>query len=102
MNAGTLDLVVDKFTFRFPADLFYSEAGVWVAFEGHRARLGLSDFTQQRNGDVAFAEPKAVGEVVAAGERWVKTTAETRAEPAMSSATHCASGREGDAISNTS
>lgn len=68
MEAGTLELVVDKFKFRFPADLLYSEAGVWVRFEGHRARIGLSDFTQQRNGDVAFAEPKAVGEVVTAGD----------------------------------
>ncbi len=68
MNAGTLELVVDKFTFRFPTDVLYSDAGIWVKFEGHKARLGLSDFTQQRNGDVAFAEPKPVGEVVTAGD----------------------------------
>ncbi len=68
MSAEILELVVDKFTFRFPADLSYRDAGIWVKFEGPRARLGLSDLTQQRNGDVAFAEPKAVGEVVAAGD----------------------------------
>lgn len=56
-----LDLAVDKFRFRFPVDLFYSDAGIWVRFEGPRARIGLSDFTQQRNGDVAFAEPKEPG-----------------------------------------
>ena len=68
MPSEILELVVDKFRFRFPADLFYSDAGVWVGFEGTRARVGLSDFTQQRNGDVAFAEPKEVGTMVKTGD----------------------------------
>jgi glycine cleavage system H protein len=68
MSETVLDLAVDKFRFRFPADLSYSEAGIWVSFEGSRARIGLSDFTQQRNGDVAFAEPKDAGTVVRPGE----------------------------------
>ncbi len=68
MSAEALELTVDKFTFRFPADLYFSDAGVWVRFEGPRARIGLSDFTQQRNGDVAFAEPKEAGTVVKAGD----------------------------------
>lgn len=68
MTAAVLELAVDKFRFLFPADLFYSGAGVWVRFEGRRARVGLSDFTQQRNGDVAFAEPKETGTRVPAGE----------------------------------
>ena len=63
-----LQLSVDKFLFRFPADLYYSESGVWARFEGNKARIGLSDFTQQRNGDVAFAEPKDVGTSVVWGE----------------------------------
>ena len=63
-----LELAVDKFLFRFPADLYYSEAGIWVRFEGRRARIGLSDFTQQRNGDVALAEPKEVGTMVRLGD----------------------------------
>ncbi|HOW85743.1 MAG TPA: glycine cleavage system protein H [Candidatus Aminicenantes bacterium] len=64
----TMELTVDKFTFRFPIDLFYSDAGVWVRFEGSRARIGLSDFTQQRNGDVAFAESKEPGTQVKRGD----------------------------------
>jgi glycine cleavage system H protein len=68
MAGQILELAVDKFRFRFPADLLYSDAGVWVGFEGTRARIGLSDFTQQRNGDVAFAEPKEVGATVKAGD----------------------------------
>ena len=68
MTSSVLELAVDKFRFRFPTDLFYSAAGVWVRFEGRRARVGLSDFTQQRNGDVAFAEPKEPGTRVPAGD----------------------------------
>jgi len=68
MSGTTLELAVDKFRFRFPSDLYYSEAGIWVKFEGRRARIGLSDFTQQRNGDVAFAEPKEEGTRVRFGD----------------------------------
>jgi glycine cleavage system H protein len=68
MSDKILELAVDKFLFRFPAGLYYSEAGVWVRFEGNRARIGLSDYTQQRNGDVAFAEPKEEGTQVRFGD----------------------------------
>jgi glycine cleavage system H protein len=49
----SLELTVDKFIFRFPKGLLYSEAGLWMRQEGNRVRLGLSDFAQQRNGDIA-------------------------------------------------
>jgi len=68
MSGRTLELAVDKFRFLFPEDLYYSEAGVWVRFEGPRARFGLSDFAQQRNGDVAFVEAKAAGTRLRAGD----------------------------------
>lgn len=68
MGDEILELTVDKFLFRFPAGLFYSEAGIWVKFEGRRVRVGLSDFTQQRNGDVAFVEMRETGTAVRAGE----------------------------------
>lgn len=51
----SLNLTVDKFTFRFPKELRYSAAGLWMKREGDLIRLGLSDFAQQRNGDIAFA-----------------------------------------------
>jgi glycine cleavage system H protein len=68
MSDNILELSIDKFLFRFPADLYYSDAGIWVRFDGSQARIGLSDFTQQRNGDVAFAEPKEEGTRVARGD----------------------------------
>lgn len=57
-----LELTVDKFTFKVAADRLYSPEGMWAKEEGANAngakqvRVGLSDFFQQRNGDVAFAE----------------------------------------------
>ncbi len=68
MAGEVLELTVDKFRFCFPTELLYSDAGVWVRFEGTRARIGLTDFTQQRNGDVAFAEPNEVGTLVETGD----------------------------------
>jgi glycine cleavage system H protein len=47
-----LEVTVDKFIFRVPEALLFSDAGIWVTVEESRARLGLSDFAQQVNGDV--------------------------------------------------
>ena len=51
-----LELPIDKFTFRVATDRYYSSEGVWVKPEGNTVRIGLSDFLQQRSGDIAFAE----------------------------------------------
>ena len=56
-----LESTIDKFTFKVADDRYYSPAGVWALAEGNRVRIGLSDFQQQRSGDVAFAEIKPVG-----------------------------------------
>ncbi len=57
-----LETTVDKFTFRVAADRFYTAQGVWVLVEVNgRVRVGLADFPQQRNGDVAFASVKPAG-----------------------------------------
>jgi glycine cleavage system H protein len=63
-----LELTVDKFTFRFPRDLHYSEAGLWMRQEGSLVRLGLSDFAQQRNGDIAFANLVPAGTTLNFGD----------------------------------
>ena len=63
-----LEATVDKFIFRVATDRSYSSEGLWALAEGDRVRIGLSDFLQQRSGDVAFAEVKPVGTTVAAGE----------------------------------
>jgi glycine cleavage system H protein len=63
-----LEITVDKFTFRVATDRFYSSEGVWVKEENGRVRIGLSDFVQQRSGDIAFAEVKPVGTTLTAGD----------------------------------
>ncbi len=62
-----LEVTVDKFIFRIPETLLFSDAGVWVAAEGSHARLGLSDFAQQVNGDIAFANVEPVGTEIGVG-----------------------------------
>ena len=65
-----LETSVDKFTFRVATDRFYNAEGVWAKAEGDQVRIGLSDFLQQRSGDVAFAEVKSQGTKLSFGEEF--------------------------------
>lgn len=56
-----LETTVDKFIFKVAKDRLYNEEGVWAREEEGLVRIGLSDFLQQRSGDVAFAEVKPEG-----------------------------------------
>lgn len=72
MPEEILKVVVDKFTFLIPKGLSYTNAGVWVALEGRRARLGLSDFVQQQGGDVAFVRIKPAGTRLEPGDEFAE------------------------------
>ena len=67
-----LETTVDKFIFRIATDRFYSPEGVWaIPAESQgtgRVRIGLTDYLQQLNGDVAFAHVKPVGTKLASGD----------------------------------
>ena len=63
-----LETTVDKFIFRVATDRYYNDQGVWAQAEGGRVRIGLSDFVQQRSGDVAFAEIKLPGTALDVGD----------------------------------
>ncbi len=63
-----LEVTVDKFMFKVATDRFYTREGVWALAEGNRVRIGLSDFLQQRSGDIAFAEIKPIGTSLVAGD----------------------------------
>ena len=64
-----METTVDKFTFKVAGDRFYNTEGVWVfASDGNTVRIGLSDFLQQRSGDIAFADVEPVGTILAAGD----------------------------------
>lgn len=63
-----LETTVDKFTFKVATDRLYTREGVWALADGNRVRIGLSDFLQQRSGDIAFAEVKPIGTTLAVGD----------------------------------
>ncbi len=63
-----LETTIDKFVFRVATDRFYSSDGVWVQRQGDRVRVGLTDYVQQRGGDVAFVHIKPAGTKLAGGD----------------------------------
>ena len=63
-----LELKVDKFSFKVATDRLYSPEGVWARAEGNTVRIGLSDYLQQRSGDIAFVEVRPEGAVLGAGD----------------------------------
>lgn len=66
--ADFLETTVDKFIFRVATDCYYNAEGLWVRREGDHVRVGMSDFLQQRNGDVAFVEVKPEGTVLSTSD----------------------------------
>ncbi len=66
-----LEFKIDKFTFKTATDRYYSDEGLWVKPENGGVRIGISDFLQQRSGDMAFVEVKPPGTVIADGEELV-------------------------------
>lgn len=63
-----LETTVDKFIFKVATDRLYSAEGIWALADGNRVRVGMTDFLQQLNGDVAFAEVQPEGTAVAIGD----------------------------------
>jgi glycine cleavage system H protein len=63
-----LEFRVDKFIFIVAQDRLYSEEGLWVMVEDKNIRIGISDYMQQRSGDVAFAEIKPEGTTIRVGD----------------------------------
>lgn len=70
MSQDYLETTVDKFIFRVKVGHLYSENGVWADMNQASgvARLGLSDYTQQSSGDVAFVSLPEPGKAVQAGK----------------------------------
>ncbi len=63
-----LETKADKFIFKVATNRYYSSEGLWAQADGNRIRIGLSDFLQQRSGDVAFAEVRQPGTSLACGD----------------------------------
>ncbi len=63
-----LQVTVDKFVFRIARDCRYSAADVWARRDRNRVRIGLTDYLQQKSGDVAFVNLKAIGTTLAVND----------------------------------
>lgn len=66
--AEFLETTFDKFIFRVKVGSYYSEDDYWVDIDSRVATVGLTDYLQKSNGDVAFIEPVAPGKVVKKGD----------------------------------
>jgi glycine cleavage system H protein len=51
-----------------PPSLRYSNDHEWVAVEGSRARIGITDYAQDALGDVVYVQAPSVGASVSAGD----------------------------------
>jgi len=71
-----LETTVDKFTFRVAKGLFYTPEGVWIeapqSGSSPRVRLGVTDYFQQHNGDVAFVTVKPPGTSLNSGDEFAE------------------------------
>ena len=86
-----LETTIDKFIFKVATDRAYSPDGIWALEEegGARVRLGLSDYQQQLNGDMAFAHLKSVGTDLNRGDEFadIETIKATASLPSPVSGT---------------
>jgi glycine cleavage system H protein len=67
-----LETTVDKFVFRVATDRRYAPDGIWAQVDGRRVRVGLTDYLQQRGGDVAFVHVKPLGTELAGGDEFAE------------------------------
>ncbi len=51
-----------------PDHLHYSSDHEWIAIDGTRARIGITDYAQDALGDVVYVQTPKVGTTVAAGD----------------------------------
>ena len=67
-----LQITIDKFVFRVANERFYTSEGTWLqpvaAQTSPRVRVGVTDFFQQHNGDIAFANVKTAGSALNPGD----------------------------------
>ncbi len=63
-----LETTYDKFIFRVKTDCFYTRDDFWARVEGNAATVGVADYRQKANGDVAFLETVATGMAAKQGQ----------------------------------
>jgi len=68
VEADYLQTQVDKFVFKVKRGCYYTEEGIWVQVEKGAGRVGVSDFLQQKSGDVAFVNLPELGATLKQGQ----------------------------------
>ena len=54
----------------FPAEVRYAESHEWARSEGDRVKIGISDYAQDKLGDIVFVELPEVGDTLGKGEEF--------------------------------
>ena len=65
---GYLQATVGKFVFVVKKGYLYDEQGVWLTVKDGLARVGVTDFLQQKSGDVAFVNMPETGTELIRGQ----------------------------------
>ena len=63
-----LQATVGKFVFVVKKGYLYDEQGAWLTVKDGRARVGVTDFLQQKSGDVAFVNVPETGTELTRGK----------------------------------
>ena len=53
---------------QLPSHLRYTDDHEWVAIDGNRARIGITDYAQSELGSVVYVQLPKVGSTVSAGD----------------------------------
>lgn len=64
MTEKPFELKVDKWTFRVHRDRFYTENDTWAKVQDDVATVGITDFIQNKAGDIMFVQHSDIGTVV--------------------------------------
>jgi glycine cleavage system H protein len=56
---------VKKMDISVPEGYYYSNEHEWAKVEGGTARMGITDYAQQKLGDITYVEPPEIGKEVA-------------------------------------
>jgi glycine cleavage system H protein len=64
MTEKPFELKVDKWTFRVSRDRLYTENDTWVKVDDDVATVGVTDFIQNKAGDIVYVQNLDIGTVV--------------------------------------
>ena len=65
------NLIKIKTIMNLPKNLKYSKDHEWVKVDGNKAYIGITDYAQDKLGDVVYVEVPEVGTVVEAGDQFI-------------------------------